>query len=124
MIDAAEIKESLRKCRLRLQAEVKTHYLSHGIKRRILIRDNFTCQYCGSVTGKTYVCEHIVPVAMGGLAQDHNIVVACASCNIRKGRRIAVPLNLMAIAKDFPDYISHVTNSASWSYDAGYKSKT
>lgn len=51
-------------------------------KNMILIRDNWTCQYCHEY-GDTI--DHIIPKSRGGLNTWGNLCVACLSCNGRKG---------------------------------------
>ena len=54
----------------------------------VATRDGFRCQYCGNefpLGQLTY--DHVVPRAQGGKTRWENIVMACYSCNGRKGRR-------------------------------------
>lgn len=48
-------------------------------------RDGHKCQYCGSTRKLTI--DHIVPKSKGGSDDWDNLVVACSSCNIKKGDR-------------------------------------
>lgn len=60
--------------------------LSHiwkAIRDRIFQRDDYTCQYCGE-RGKKLECDHVIPVARGGLHDDDNLVTACFTCNRSK----------------------------------------
>ena len=41
------------------------------------------CQYCGA-RGAGHA-DHIIPKARGGLDTLDNLILACASCNLRKG---------------------------------------
>lgn len=57
-------------------------------RRNIYKRDNYTCQYCG----KRYATEdlsidHVVPRSRGGRLSWTNCVIACLTCNVRKGNR-------------------------------------
>jgi len=65
-------------------------------RKNILIRDNFTCQYCGTVEGdlhpvtkeKVFInVDHIVPRSRGGITSWKNCVASCQVCNNRKGDR-------------------------------------
>lgn len=48
-------------------------------------RDHFTCQYCGAQPPDVVlVCDHIIPVAKGGLTSAENLVTACEGCNAGK----------------------------------------
>lgn len=60
-------------------------------RENILIRDNYTCQYCGvkrSSTKKLNL-DHVIPKAQGGLSSWENIVTACLDCN--NGKRDRTP---------------------------------
>lgn len=54
-------------------------------RRELLRRDKHTCQYCGST--KKLTLDHVIPRSKGGKHSWDNIVVACESCNSRKGDR-------------------------------------
>lgn len=54
-------------------------------KSAIYRRDNNSCQYCGSTRNLTI--DHLVPRSKGGEDTWENLVLACSSCNIRKGDR-------------------------------------
>lgn len=57
-------------------------------RRTVLARDQYTCQYCGAVPGRsTLTLDHIVPRSRGGSTCWENVVTACAACNRRKGDR-------------------------------------
>jgi hypothetical protein len=44
------------------------------------------CAYCGTTAGQIVV-DHILPQSRGGTDRWSNLVLACASCNARKGDR-------------------------------------
>lgn len=46
-------------------------------------RDGHKCQYCGSTRKLTI--DHVMPRSKGGEDSWSNMVVACSSCNTRKG---------------------------------------
>ncbi len=57
------------------------------ISRRVLFaRDEWRCQYCGTV-GKLTL-DHVVPRSRGGDSVWENVVTSCAPCNMRKGDRL------------------------------------
>ena len=69
-------------------------------KRAVMIRDNFTCVFCGvecitknkhGVTipalGEIEI-DHIIPVAKGGKATLDNLQTACKKCNRKKGAKL------------------------------------
>jgi 5-methylcytosine-specific restriction endonuclease McrA len=49
-------------------------------------RDGSTCRYCGLANRKTHI-DHVIPRCAGGGDEAENLVVACVSCNCRKGGR-------------------------------------
>lgn len=66
--------------------------LPRGTRWRILLRDNFTCQYCGSRPGSSVLhVDHMIPRSLGGSDGDANLVAACASCNLLKSDTVSIP---------------------------------
>jgi 5-methylcytosine-specific restriction endonuclease McrA len=58
--------------------------LSHQPSRSMIYkRDNNSCQYCGATRHLTI--DHVVPKSKGGEDSWENLVVACSSCNTKKG---------------------------------------
>lgn len=55
------------------------------IRARILIRDGYCCQYCGSENATTV--DHVIPISKGGTDDPDNLVAACTRCNYSKGDR-------------------------------------
>lgn len=53
-------------------------------RREIFIRDEYTCQYCGSRTVDLTI-DHVIPRSRGGQQTWENLVSACRTCNHRKG---------------------------------------
>jgi 5-methylcytosine-specific restriction endonuclease McrA len=51
----------------------------------LFLRDEFTCQYCGSREALTF--DHVTPRVRGGRTTWSNVVAACGPCNLRKGSR-------------------------------------
>ena len=62
-----------------------------AIRRRILLRDAYTCQGCGLVRNDHEI-DHRVPLHMGGKNNDENLQALCRSvgehegCHARKTR--------------------------------------
>jgi 5-methylcytosine-specific restriction endonuclease McrA len=57
-------------------------------RANIYARDEYTCQYCGTVFPSAELTfDHVVPVAQGGRKDWENIVTCCITCNRRKGGR-------------------------------------
>lgn len=57
------------------------------IRTAIFERDDYTCTYCGTRGGQLQ-CDHIIPVARGGLHDDDNLTTACEPCNRSKGAKL------------------------------------
>jgi 5-methylcytosine-specific restriction endonuclease McrA len=75
---------------IRLQYYVHIpHNLPMPLSRRaILLRDSFTCQYCGTQPGREHLTiDHILPRSRGGRTDWENTVAACGACNRKKGNR-------------------------------------
>lgn len=61
--------------------------MSHKPSRSMIYkRDNFTCQYCGATSRLTI--DHVVPKCRGGEDTWENLVVACSTCNTKKGNTL------------------------------------
>ncbi len=63
------------------------HYNSMNVvmsRKNILIRDQYTCQYCGSKSTRLTI-DHIIPKERSGSDNWDNLVVACQPCNKQKG---------------------------------------
>jgi len=50
-------------------------------RRAVFVRDEFQCQYCGSVAENV---DHIRPRSKGGTHTWDNVVASCRPCNARK----------------------------------------
>jgi len=56
-------------------------------RRRILVRDAFTCQSCSRIVhGKAAHVDHIVPLEEGGTDEDGNLQTLCDACHGVKTR--------------------------------------
>lgn len=51
----------------------------------VFLRDNFSCQYCGSPDDLTF--DHLIPRSKGGATTWENVLTACSPCNLRKGSK-------------------------------------
>jgi 5-methylcytosine-specific restriction endonuclease McrA len=52
-------------------------------RQNIFKRDEFTCQYCGSI--KDLTLDHVIPRSRGGKSTWKNLITACKMCNAKKG---------------------------------------
>jgi 5-methylcytosine-specific restriction endonuclease McrA len=58
-------------------------------RRNLFRRDKNTCQYCGRrFPAEQLSIDHVTPRAHGGKSTWGNCVVACVSCNVRKGNKL------------------------------------
>lgn len=55
-------------------------------KASVYRRDGRICQYCGTSDGPFHI-DHVIPRIKGGPDSIENLVVACASCNTKKGSK-------------------------------------
>jgi len=53
-------------------------------RRRVLIRDNYKCVYCGKTLGNNNTIDHIIPRSKGGATTFGNCVACCKPCNNKK----------------------------------------
>jgi len=54
-------------------------------RQNVMIRDNFTCQYCGrKLTSVNGTIDHVFPLAKGGTNTWRNVVACCEPCNNEK----------------------------------------
>ena len=66
---------------------------SRGIKMRftILLRDMFTCQYCGRSAPEVKLhVDHIIPRSKGGATVEDNLRTSCQDCNLGKSDMLIV----------------------------------
>jgi 5-methylcytosine-specific restriction endonuclease McrA len=57
-------------------------------RENVFARDGGKCQYCDTRVARSEATyDHVVPRAHGGVTTWTNIVIACVSCNQRKGGR-------------------------------------
>lgn len=75
-------------------------------RKNVLIRDNYTCCYCGTRKGPMTV-DHVVPRNKGGADTWDNLVCACDRCNNRKGDRTPAASGMKLLRK--PTRPTHIT---------------
>lgn len=74
--------------------------LSVEVIRSVFVRDNYTCSYC-CCRGGTLTVDHVQPLCRQGSNDEMNLVTACRSCNMSKGKKTLV---------EFMIYISQERN--------------
>lgn len=58
---------------------------SRCTRRNILLRDRYSCQYCGHrMTHQSITIDHVKPRSRGGTTTWDNVVAACHPCNRKK----------------------------------------
>ncbi len=66
----------------------------NSLRERVETRANRRCEYCHApqdACGYRFHIEHIVPLILGGLDEEANFAMACATCNLAKSKRITAP---------------------------------
>lgn len=55
-------------------------------RMNIMLRDNYTCQYCGLRLKRAQLnIDHVIPRSRGGSTTWENVVASCHKCNLTKG---------------------------------------
>lgn len=88
---------------------IKTKQHVKFSRANLLVRDNFTCQYCSKhLEIKELTVDHVVPRVRGGKTSWDNIVASCYVCNTIKGHK----QHMKPKQKPYkPDYYSLVNNA-------------
>ncbi|CAN8244545.1 unnamed protein product [Cochlearia groenlandica] len=65
---------------------IKRRRVKNSLSRKnILLRDDYTCQYCSARENLTI--DHVIPISRGGQWTWQNLVAACSRCNSKKGQK-------------------------------------
>lgn len=85
---------------------VKIKKGSAPTKRKIMVRDDKTCQYCSTKLHSNATIDHIVPASrFKNRAESNtweNLVACCRSCNSKKGNRTPDEAGMKLISKPKP----------------------
>ncbi|CAH8360789.1 unnamed protein product [Eruca vesicaria subsp. sativa] len=84
---------------------VKRRRVKNSLSRKnILLRDDYTCQYCSSRENLTI--DHVIPISRGGEWTWQNLVAACSRCNSKKGHKTVeeARMKLLKTPKEPKDY--------------------
>ena len=76
----------------------------------VMLRDAYTCQYCGAAPGRSHLTvDHVIPRSRNGSHSWENLATACTRCNQRKGSSTPEEANMQLIRKPFePSYVALV----------------
>lgn len=76
----------------------------------IMLRDAYTCQYCGAMPGRSELTvDHVIPRSRGGRHDWVNLVTACKRCNQVKGSALLGEVDMRLVRKPFePNYVALV----------------
>jgi 5-methylcytosine-specific restriction endonuclease McrA len=74
---------------IRLTRYRRVPRLNRSVSRKgIMLRDQFTCQFCGKkLPVGDLTLDHVLPRSRGGYSTWENLVAACYPCNNSKGDR-------------------------------------
>lgn len=66
--------------------------LTKDLRRQIMERDDYTCQYCGKYMPDEIGLhiDHIIPIAKGGKTVASNLQVLCSKCNGYKSNKTTI----------------------------------
>lgn len=76
----------------------------------IMLRDAYTCQYCGDMPGRSMLTvDHVMPRSRGGAHDWNNLVTACKRCNQHKGSHLPEEAQMTLLRRPFePSYVALV----------------
>ncbi len=76
----------------------------------VILRDAYTCQYCGDTPGKhSLTVDHVVPRCRGGNHSWTNLATACKRCNCKKGGMSPREAGMKLLRRPFePTYVALV----------------
>lgn len=79
-------------------------------RKNVLIRDKFTCQYCGIKNVKMSI-DHIIPLSRKGTDTWTNVVSCCLKCNVIKSDKYLhnTEFSLLSTPKE-PSYFHYLRN--------------
>ena len=73
-------------------AEGQRALMTSSLRRKILLRDGYTCKKCGNSVLKEpnllLEIDHIIPISKNGMTTEENLQVLCWRCNRHKGSKI------------------------------------
>jgi len=86
----------------------KKHHVKFS-RANLLLRDNFTCQYCGDKLGmQDLTIDHVIPRVRGGVTSWTNVTSSCYTCNTIKGHKSHMKPRTKPVK---PDYYQLLENA-------------
>lgn len=80
-------------------------YKRRGLKfssSKLMIRDNYTCSYCGKKFNRSDLnIDHVIPKSKGGKTTWLNCVTSCIKCNSKKKDRTPEEAEMPLLTKPF-----------------------
>ena len=106
--------------RLVYYVRVRRRVLVPFSRKTIMMRDKYTCQYCGAQPAKAELTlDHVLPKVRGGLSTWENVVCACKACNSRKGSHTPEEVNMTLLAQPTrPQYLAVVVLASQGAHEA------
>lgn len=99
-------------------------------RKMVYLRDEYTCQYCGSqFEVDDLTLDHVMPKCQGGKLEWENVVTACTSCNFMKGADLVMPMkppvqpNYWEMARKARDSIQFNIRDPAWAEYIGISLK-
>ena len=86
-------------------------------RKNVLLRDKYTCQYCGKkFPSASLTLDHIEPTSRGGTTSCDNVVTACKKCNTQKANRTPMEAKMQTIRKEYKaPHIIHFLHMSKYS---------
>lgn len=86
--------------RLKSYVKQKNAGMIRFSRENVYLRDNYTCQYCGTqLSGKHLTLDHVIPASHQGKKNWTNVVSACRCCNQKKGNRTPQSANMPLLSE-------------------------
>ena len=81
-------------------------------RKNIINRDNNTCQYCGKkFSANDLTFDHLVPKCLHGRTTWQNVVSACTTCNLKKGRKLLQNTGMRLLKKPIRPHSMQLQNN-------------
>lgn len=75
----------------------------------VFLRDQFSCQYCGSTRDLTF--DHLIPRSKGGQTTWENVITACSPCNLRKANKYSHEIGMHPRNRPFQPTVYELHNN-------------